>query len=66
MILKFLELPWEESVLHHQDHINKDGDSGIRYKTSILNLLNALSDVSGFVLKQILHAVSEINYLNIH
>lgn len=24
-ILKFLDVPWDESVLHHEDHINKPG-----------------------------------------
>ena len=30
IILDFLDLPWDSSVLHHQDFINKKGDSGIR------------------------------------
>merc|ERR1712212_438952 len=29
-ILKFLDLPWDDAVLHHQDYINKQGDNGIR------------------------------------
>lgn len=29
-VLEFLELPWEEDVLHHEDFINKDGKHGIR------------------------------------
>jgi len=30
IIVDFLGLPWDESVLHHQDFINQKGDNGIR------------------------------------
>jgi len=30
IILEFLDLPWDESVMHHQDFINKEGKNGIR------------------------------------
>ena len=30
IILDFLDLPFDESVMHHHDFINKDGEQGIR------------------------------------
>ncbi|XP_023328323.1 protein-tyrosine sulfotransferase [Eurytemora carolleeae] len=68
IILDFLDLPWDSSVLHHQDFINKKGDSGIRVSMKerssdqIVKPINieALTQWVGFYSQDVLNDMAEI------